>query len=324
MKIRIVSLLLVGIIFLSQCRIIAGDYEEKNALESSNEVGLLEIEDEAVALASADSLGLTSTKTASNEKIKENDYMAIDYSNATDGYIRVKYKKSTSVKLKSQVKGPKGTTYTYNLTPKKWAVFPLTEGNGTYNVYVYKNISGNSYASVGAHSFKVNMEDTMAPFKRANQYVNYTSKSKCVKKASSLCKGVSKEMKKVEKIYKWTLDYFKYDTKKAKNVKSGYLPDLDEVYKAKKGICFDYAATMVAMLRSQKVPAKLVIGYAGKVYHAWINVYTKKDGWVTGVIFFDGKNWNIMDPTFADSAGSSKEILDFISNEKNYKEKYVY
>ena len=283
------------------------------------------IEDEAVAL--ADSEGALSNliiPVAAGTKTKENDDMIIDYSNATKGYVMVKFKTKTSKKLKSQVKGPSGVVYTYNLTPKKWASFPLSDGNGKYKVTVYKNVTGTSYATVGSVEFEAKLSNEMLPFLTASQYINYNKNTKCVKKAKTLCEKSKTEMKKVKKIYQFTLKRLSYDKKKAKTVKSGYLPDLDKVYTSKKGICFDYAAMMVAMLRSQGVATKLVIGYAGSAYHAWINVYTEKDGWVTGAIYFDGKHWNLMDPTFADSANSSDAIMDYIGNGDNYVAKYIY
>jgi len=80
---------------------------------------------------------------------------------------------------------------------------------------------------------------------------------------------------------------------------------------------------MTAMLRSQEIPCKMVIGYAGQTYHAWISVWTEESGWVNGAIFFDGKQWKRMDPTFASTAESSDEILNFIQN-GNYRVKYLY
>ena len=103
-------------------------------------------------------------------------------------------------KLKAQVACPTGITYTYNLTAKKWATFPLSEGDGEYKVTVHTNMSGNSYATVGSQSFKVELDDSRSPFLMANQFVDYTSSTTCVKKASSLCKNVSGEMKKVKKV----------------------------------------------------------------------------------------------------------------------------
>ena len=261
---------------------------------------------------------------APGTKTEENDDMIIDYSNAEQGYIMVQYKTDSTVKIKAQVTGESETTYTYNLTPQEWAAFPLSDGNGSYKVCVFENVSGNSYATVGSVSFDVELNDPNAPFITSNQYVNFDGKTKCVRMAQVLCQDLTEEMDKVKAVYNWTLEHFEYDTAKAKSVNSGYLPDLDEVYDAKKGICFDYAATMVAMLRSQEVPTKLVIGYSDSAYHAWINVYTKDSGWVTGAIYFDGSDWNLMDPTFADSADSSEEVMEYIGNGSNYSAKYIY
>lgn len=275
-------------------------------------------------------VGMTGTSAkvlhgqASGKAVEENGQMVIDYSNIDKGYVMVKYKEATKVKLKAQVACPTGVTYTYNLEAKKWATFPLSEGNGQYKVTVFTNISGTQYATAGSATFSVKLKDSLAPFLMSNQFVDYTDKTKCVKQAATLCKKASGDMDKVKKVYNWTIKYFTYDKKKAQTVQSGYLPDLDAVYKSKKGICFDYASTMTAMLRSQDVPTKLVIGYAGSAYHAWISVYSQKDGWLDNVIYFDGKQWNLMDPTFASSSNSSDSVMKFIGDGKNYKQKYAY
>jgi len=80
---------------------------------------------------------------------------------------------------------------------------------------------------------------------------------------------------------------------------------------------------MTAMLRSQGIPCKLVVGYAGDIYHAWISVWTEENGWVDGFVFFNGKTWKRMDPTFASSSGRSDEIMEFIEN-GSYTVKYLY
>ena len=36
------------------------------------------------------------------------------------------------------------------------------------------------------------------------------------------------------------------------------------------GVCQDLSAIMVCMLRTQGIPARLMIGYADKQYHAWV------------------------------------------------------
>lgn len=262
---------------------------------------------------------------ASGTQVKENASAVIDYSNTADGYVMVKYTASTSKKLKAQVKGPSGVTYTYNLTAgADYATFPLSDGNGSYQVSIFENISGTSYSTVLSVSFTAALKDEFAPFLLPNQYVNYTPESKTVAKAAELTSGVSDTLKKVQKVYEFVVDNISYDYEKAASVKSGYLPVLDTVLAQKKGICFDYAALMTAMLRSQDVPTKLVVGYSGDIYHAWINVYSPESGWVENVVYFDGTTWKLMDPTFASTGNQSKEIMKYIGDGKNYSAKYIY
>lgn len=261
---------------------------------------------------------------ASGKLVKSNAQGIIDYSNTKDGYVMVKYKKSTRKKIKSQVVGPNGRTYTYTLRAKKYEALPLTEGNGKYKVTLLLNVSGNSYAIVMSETIQVSLSSQFAPYLRPNQYVKFKRSTKVVKKAAKITKKCKTDLAKVKKVYKYVIKTFKYDKKLAKRVKVGYLPNLNKVYKKKKGICFDYAAVMTAMLRSQGVPTKLVIGYTGNAYHAWINVYSKKKGWIAGAIYFNGKKWKLMDPTFASTGKSSKSIMKYIGNGRNYKAKYSY
>jgi len=284
------------------------------------------IEEEAAILAespAAKNHPETVTPEASGEKVKETKDTVIDYSNTEDGYIMVRFKKDSSKTIKAQVKGP-DTTYTYNVKPEEWEVFPLSDGNGTYKVSVLKNVSGNKYAVVTSQSFEVELENEFAPFLLPNQYVNYADAPETVKKAASLCKKAKEPLQKVEKVYNYVIKNMTYDKKKAQTVKSGYLPDLDKVLKAKKGICFDYASLMAGMLRSEGVPCKLVVGYAGEAYHAWISVWVEGEGWIEGVVYFDGEHWQRMDPTFASSSGQSKSIMKFIGDGENYTAKYFY
>ncbi len=60
------------------------------------------------------------------------------------------------------------------------------------------------------------------------------------------------------------------------------------------------------------------------IYHAWISVYSKTQGWINNVIYFDGKSWKLMDPTFASSGGNSEAINKYIGDGTNYQTKYLY
>ena len=106
----------------------------------------------------------------------------------------------------------------------------------------------------------------------------------------------------------------------------GYLPQVDEVLETRKGICLDYSSLMASMLRTQGIPTRMEIGYAGTAYHAWISCYLKEIGWVNGIIQFDGKNWSMMDPTFTSTSNekSDKKLKEFIGDGSNYKTIYMY
>lgn len=261
--------------------------------------------------------------TASGKLVKKNQKAIIDYSNTADGYVMMKFTANTDKRLKVRVKGPV-TTYTYNLAKNVWETFPLTDGNGQYQFTVYENVTATKYSTVLTVDHSVKLSDEFAPFLRPNQYVNYGEASQAVAKSKELTQNIKDPLKKVAAIYDFVVKNLTYDRQKAATVQSGYIPVLDTVLSTKKGICFDYAALMTGMLRSQGIPCKMVFGYAGTAYHAWISVWTKDTGWVDGAIFFDGTSWQRMDPTFASTGGQSAAIMKYIGDGTNYKTKYLY
>lgn len=260
---------------------------------------------------------------ASGTAVEENDQAIIDYSNIEDGYVMVQFKADTEKRLKVQVKGPT-TTYKYDISVGSWETFPLSDGNGTYQIAVYENVEESKYAAVLSVTTEVELEDEFAPFIRPNQYVDYGNATETIKMAAKLTQGKETELEKVQAVYEYVVNNITYDAELAATVKSGYLPVLDKVLETKKGICFDYAALMTGMLRSQSVPCKLVVGYAGEVYHAWISVYSEKDGWIDSAIYFDGTSWKRMDPTFAASSNRSEAIMEYIGDGTNYTVNKIY
>lgn len=291
---------------------------------------LAEIDDEVTALSAAPAPAASTIlkPVASGVRTQQNGRVTIDYSNITDGYVMVKCSNGGKA-LKVQVFGPSyavnETKYTYNLNPDEWTTFPLSDGNGSYKITVYENVVDKKYSSLLSASFDVTMTDEFAPFLRPNQYVNYEVKAdNAIAKAAELTKGETDPLKKVEKIYDFVVNSLTYDKKKANSVKSGYLPVLDDTLATGKGICFDYAALMTGMLRSQGVPCKLVVGYAGTQYHAWISVWSEESGWVEGAVFFDGATWQRMDPTFISSANNSAAIQKYVGDGSNYNAMYLY
>lgn len=261
------------------------------------------------------------TPVAKESNTVENDKAVIDISNINDGYVMAKYTGSSSGTIKITIKKVDGSTYTYNIFKKnQYEVFPITEGNGTYKITVYEGLGGTKYVTANGTTVKVSLTDNLGPFLYPNQYVWFTKDSAVVSLADKLVGKEPDTMKKVKGVYDYVVKSFSYDYAKASSVKSGYVCDIDSTLETKKGICLDYAAVMAAMLRSENVPTKLIVGYAGTQYHAWISVYSKEEGWIENVIYFDGKSWTMMDPTMA----STSKKTDFKMDEKKYSAKYAY
>ena len=263
------------------------------------------------------------TPEASGTVVYAENGATIDASHIADGYVMVKYSGSAS-KVKVQMVTP-GRTYNYDLnTSGRYEVFPLQAGDGTYKVRIMRNISGSSYSELYSVTFRVALSSVYAPFLYPNQYVSYTAASAAVQKSFDLCAGASGDLAKIEAVYRYVTEHVKYDTAKANSVTSGYLPDVDETLRTNKGICFDYAALVTAMLRAQNIPTKLVIGTVspGNLSHAWNLVYTKEKGWLSIRSYFEGGTWKLMDATFGASMGQG--IDDYIGNGSNYTELRLY
>ena len=260
--------------------------------------------------------------TASGVLTKSAGKATIDYSNTKDGYVMVNYNAATAKRLKVQIKGP-ATTYPYDLMPGQWEVFPLTEGNGSYQTCVYENVSGTRYSTLVSAKFNVTLTNEFVPFLQPSQYVDYSAAPNTVDKAAEVVQGKTKTLDKVKAVYDFVISHLTYDHQQAATVQSGYVPNLDAVLEKKTGICFDYAAMMTGMLRSQGIPCKMVFGYVGTAYHAWISVWSEETGWVD-TIYLDGLSWKQMDPTFASSALHSGSLDKDVGSDMVYTSKYQY
>lgn len=263
------------------------------------------------------------TPSADGVTVYQNDFASIDASNTSQGYVMVKYN-GTNEKVKLQITCPDQSCYTYLISDRgAYDTFPLTAGNGSYALQVLENVAGDTYTVSLAQSINVSIEDEFLPFLYPNQYVNFHTDSKAVSKGSDLAKDTYSDLDVVQNIYNYVIKNISYDTEKAQNVSYGYVPDIDDTLSSKKGICFDYAALMTSMLRSQNIPTKLEVGYSGDAYHAWISTYIDDKGWVDDIIQFNGDSWQIMDPTLA-ATNDSAAVKKYVGDGSHYVVKYTY
>lgn len=254
-------------------------------------------------------------------KTLECDVATLDISHTDQGYCMISYFGKCD-KVKMQLTTPDEITYTYTLHGD-FETFPLTGGDGTYRVAIYENITGDQYVTILSHDFTITLENEFNTYLYPNQYVNFNSKSNALKLGEELASTAHSDLDVVTNVYNYLSKNITYDIQKSKTVKSGYLPQVDQILETKKGICFDYAAVMATLLRSQGIPTRLEVGYTKNAYHAWVSVYLKEVGWVNGIVSFNGDDWELMDPTLAASK-SEKKLKNFIEDSSNYITKYVY
>lgn len=253
------------------------------------------------------------------------DTVTMDLSNTGKGYMILTYVGSND-KVKFQSVGPDGVTYTYLVTARgEPIVYPLTGGSGTYtfNLLEAVDVEKDLYAMAFTKEADVALEDEFLPYLTPNVYSSYTADSAAVAEGVTLAEGCTSDLEVVENIYHYVIGNVTYDTPKAENIAYGYIPNVDDTLSTKKGICFDYAALMTAMLRTQRIPTRLEVGYAGEAYHAWISCYLTEVGWVDKIIEFDGKSWSLMDPTLA-SNNDRQDVQQYVGDGSSYIVKYTY
>lgn len=209
---------------------------------------------------------------ASGKSVKKDGKMTIDCSNMSEGYIMVKAKK-TSKKLRVRV-STAGAKLLYWLNGDgEFEVLPLQFGSGKYKVELFENVSKKEYSKEGTVKLTAKMDDELSCFLYPNQYVNYDENTACVKFAGELCKDMTDQGDIYKAVCTYVLQNFIYDYIKSVSVQSmsQQMPDIDYCWDNRMGICQDLSAMTCAMLRSQGIPARLMIGTVGaNTYHAWV------------------------------------------------------
>ena len=200
--------------------------------------------------------------------MRENGCLSVDDSDMQNGRITVSNLRKSRKKKKIKVERlDQSVHYDIDNAP---IVIPLQFGHGAYTVRLV--------------------------YLLPNVYVDYTDQSACVKKAAELCNGLWADTDKFNAIRGYINTHFKYNFLRAILATSkNSMPRIDETFARGCGICHDFAALAAAMLRSQGVPTKLVIGLADNNPHAWVKVYIRN-------------GWLLYDPTKAIRQNGSKVV----------------
>ena len=189
-------------------------------------------------------------------------HLFIDITHMQNGQIYVKTDSLTKAKL---MVSTHGNTLYYNFTEQPYEIIPLQYGSGTYVFTLYENVTDTKYRPDGTVVLDINLENENAAFLSPNQYVDYDHS------LLNIANQIPGNNKKTifENIRKYIVKNYSYDYLKSDICTNFLLPNIEECYSKKEGICQDLAALTVSLLREKHIPSKFVIGFADGHYHAW-------------------------------------------------------
>ncbi len=205
-----------------------------------------------------------------------NYYFLLDTTHFKNGYFDLMYNLSGYSPEKLEIKVAKGDSQnrfiiTKNLTePFR---FNFAYGDGRYDITAKLTVNGKSFTAL-SFSLDVALSDADAPFSLSAYPTLYGSNTLYVKKAAELCGNLKTDNEKIAACYRYICDTQTYKYTVSTN-EYKYLPDLDAIYSRGYGVCWDFCASLAAMLRSQGIPCKICVGYAYGITssgHAWLEV----------------------------------------------------
>lgn len=212
----------------------------------------------------------------------------IDTNNVANGIVTVNLTDFEGKIIKAQVE--KGSEkYLYTLV-KSLVNLPLQMGTGEYKVTVLENVGGDKYMPLATQNINANKINEKEMYKASIPMIEYSVSITAIPGFKEITSKKTTDSDKLDALYNEIVNNYSYDFDKANSVKSDYVPIIDNIYAAKKGICYDYAAILGGALRSQGIPTRLVMGYVPEItsYHAWNEVYINNE-WIAVDATYDAQ-----------------------------------
>ena len=214
-----------------------------------------------------------------------------------NGTVTVNFTNDTTLRVKVRAKiADTGYQQIYDMTSGTTSItIPLTGGNATYEISVLRQIEGTKYSNIGKFSVTLSLKDKNQVYLYASTIVNFKQTDEILKRTAELTHGCKTEDEVIRAVHDYIIKNFVYNYNLSSQINAGtvtsYVPDVQSVYKAKTGICYDYSVVMASMLRSRGIQVRVVTGYPDPSmvngYHAWLQIYDSSS-----------KTWYTCDPTF--------------------------
>jgi len=216
---------------------------------------------------------------------------SFDRSRLSDGLLGITYTGTFERGIRIMVQKTGDTAvYQYAVTTNEKFYIPLQIGDGEYRVMLLRNIQGQEYSVIMSQTMNVRITDPHAKFLTASPIVNFRPNSQTIRSYTRMLHGIEDNRGRLNAVYVDLVETYSYDHEKANNIPANYVPVIDEIYRSRLAICYDYSAVFASVLRYKGIPTRLVMGFAPGIaaFHAWNEVY------------IDGR-WIVIDTTY-DSA----------------------
>ncbi len=247
------------------------------------------------------------------------------------GIVDLFYNAGTNKKVKLVISLGR-ERYTYDINDDtKYIYFPLQMGNGKYEIEIFENVKEDKYKKVYKKKAYYEIADDRLVYLNTIQIVNWQGDQTAVQVAEELIRNEKirryeeindqpfdeadleaielTDLEKIETIYLYVVQNIRYDYSKPGRLTSDYIPDIEDVFNEKEGICYDYSAILASMLRSLNIPTKLIKGYttATSAFHAWNEVYVE-----------DENRWIIVDTTYDSYLFERNKVFELEKSEDDY------
>lgn len=238
------------------------------------------------------------TKPDTKNTKMDNSYGTVDWSMAANGYITFTAKGQERCFI---LQGPNDKQVICSVAKGDTIKVALVDGTGKYQYAIANNTNGGkSYRVQYKNSFTVQSIDAeLAPYLVSTPYGDCENAPNATVKAAELWDSKKTQLENIKAIAEWVGD-LKYD----KSLKQGTIDVYvapDSVIENGGGVCNEMTKLLVAMLRSQGVPAYVQVGHnAGGNNHGWVMAWVELSTSVKDGVTSSKGAWVLIEATSGD------------------------
>lgn len=231
-------------------------------------------------------------KTSSNDT----NYGKVDWSTANQGYITFTAKGQERCFI---LEGPNGKQTLCTVAKGTTIKMALVDGTGKYQYAIANNTADRkSYNIQYKNSFNVSKIDSdLAPYLVSTPWGDYDNAPNAVAKANELWNTNKTQFDNVKELTHYVTSTLHYD-KKLKTGTIDLYVNPDKVIDNGGGVCNEMAKTLVAMLRSQGVPAYYQSGKNAKGQsHGWVMAWLEASSKTKNGTTYSTGTWILIEAT---------------------------